>query len=200
MAQFFYTHGTMNSGKSIEVLKVVHNYEEQNKRVILLTSGVDNRTKVGEVASRIGLRKDAHCIYPDTDIFEYINQLEEGVTDGSPLYAVVVDECQFLTTKQVRQLAQLVDECEVPVLCFGLKNDFQNQLFEGSQALLTYADKIHEMKTVCKHCNRKATMNMRLHDGVPVYEGEQVQIGGNESYAAVCRACYYNPPLPVKVK
>lgn len=197
MAQFFYTHGTMNSGKSIEVLKVVHNYEEQNKRVILLTSGVDDRTQVGMVASRIGLQKEAHCIYAETNVLELISQLESQVEDSitQPLYAIVVDECQFLTRDQVKQLSEIVDKQNVPVLCFGLKNDFRNQLFEGSQALLTYADKVHEMKTVCQYCNKKATMNMRLHDGKPVYEGEQIQIGGNESYAAVCRSCYNDPPF-----
>ena len=194
MAQLFYTHGTMNSGKSIEVLKVVHNYEEQNKRVILLTSGLDDRTRVGEVSSRIGIRKDAGCIYKDTDIFQYIRGIESQVTDGRQLYAIVVDECQFLTLEQVRQLSRIVDELKVPVLCYGLKNDFMNQLFEGSRALLIYADKITEIKTVCKYCNRKATMNLRLHNGVPVYEGEQIQIGGNESYQAVCRSCYHNVP------
>lgn len=199
MAQLYYTHGTMNSGKSIEVLKVAHNYIEQGKEVYLLTSVIDNRDGIGVISSRIGLRKEADLIFKDTNlkdlVYQKVLELQEG---DEHLYAVIVDESQFLRREQVYQLAQVVDDYGIPVLCYGLKNDFTNHLFEGSKALLTYADKITEMKTVCYYCDRKATMNLRLMNGRPTYEGEQIQIGGNESYVSVCRRCYHNPPIKIK--
>lgn len=199
MAQLYYTHGTMNSGKSIEVLKVAHNYIEQGKEVYLLTSVIDNRDGIGVISSRIGLRKEADLIFKDTNlkdlVYQKVLELQEG---DEHLYAVIVDESQFLRREQVYQLAQVVDDYGIPVLCYGLKNDFTNHLFEGSKALLTYADKITEMKTVCYYCDRKATMNLRLLNGRPTYEGEQIQIGGNESYVSVCRRCYHNPPIKIK--
>lgn len=189
MAQLFFKYGAMNSGKSIEILKVAHNYEEQNKPVLLFTSALDNRDEVGYVSSRIGLRREAIPIYGDTDIFEIVR------THNPKLYCVLVDECQFLNENSIRQLVRVVDELDIPVMAFGLKNDFQNRLFEGSRQLLIYADKIEEMKTICWFCARKATMNLRVEDGKPVYTGEQIQIGGNESYYPVCRKCHANPPL-----
>lgn len=199
MAQLYYTHGTMNSGKSIEVLKVAHNYIEQGKEVYLLTSVIDNRDGIGVISSRIGLREEADLIFKDTNlkdlVYQKVLELQEG---DEHLYAVIVDESQFLRREQVYQLAQVVDDYGIPVLCYGLKNDFTNHLFEGSKALLTYADKITEMKTVCYYCDRKATMNLRLMNGRPTYEGEQIQIGGNESYVSVCRRCYHNPPIKIK--
>lgn len=199
MAQLYYTHGTMNSGKSIEVLKVAHNYIEQGKEVYLLTSVIDNRDGIGVISSRIGLRKEADLIFKDTNLKDLVYQkVLELQEEDEHLYAVIVDESQFLRREQVYQLAQVVDDYGIPVLCYGLKNDFTNHLFEGSKALLTYADKITEMKTVCYYCDRKATMNLRLMNGRPTYEGEQIQIGGNESYVSVCRRCYHNPPIKIK--
>lgn len=199
MAQLYYTHGTMNSGKSIEVLKVAHNYIEQGKEVYLLTSVIDNRDGIGVISSRIGLREEADLIFKDTNLKDLVYQkVLELQEEDEHLYAVIVDESQFLRREQVYQLAQVVDDYGIPVLCYGLKNDFTNHLFEGSKALLTYADKITEMKTVCYYCDRKATMNLRLFNGRPTYEGEQIQIGGNESYVSVCRRCYHNPPIKIK--
>jgi thymidine kinase len=189
MAQLFYRYGAMNSGKSIEILKVAHNYEEQGKKVVILTSAVDSRAGVGMVASRIGLERKARPIYPDTNIYDLIKAIP-GSTD-----CVLIDEAQFLLKRHVVECARVVDELNVPVMTFGLKNDFMNHLFEGSEALLLYADKIEEMKTICWFCAKKATMNLRIHDGQPVYDGEQIQIGGNESYFPVCRKHYNNPPL-----
>lgn len=189
LAQLFFKYGAMNSGKSIEILKVAHNYEEQNKPVLIFTSALDNRDEVGYVSSRIGLRREAIPIAEDTDIFGIVR-------DHSPkLYCVLIDECQFLNEDSILQLVRIVDELDIPVMAFGLKNDFQNHLFEGSRQLLIYADKIEEMKTICWFCARKATMNLRVEDGKPVYTGEQIQIGGNESYYPVCRKCHTNPPL-----
>ena len=187
MAQLFFHYGAMNSGKSIEILKAAHNYEEQDKQVVLMTSGIDTRSGVGEISSRIGLRRDAFPIFDDTDIYAVIKQAETNPA------CVLIDEAQFLKKHHVLELAKVVDELGIPVMTFGLKNDFRNELFEGSKYLLLYADKIVEMKTICWFCKHKALMNLRVHNGKPVYEGEQVQIGGNESYYPVCRRHYFNP-------
>ena len=189
MAQLYYRYGAMNSGKSIELLKVAYNYEEQGKKVVLFTSGLDNRTKTGEISSRIGNRSEAIAITEDTDIFEIVSNL-----DYKPA-CVLIDEAQFLKKEHVIQLARIVDILDIPVMAFGLKNDFMNELFEGSKYLLLYAEKIEEIKTICWFCAKKATMNLRFHDGKPVYAGEQIQIGGNEAYYPVCRRHYFNPPL-----
>lgn len=195
MAQFFFEYGAMGSGKTIEILKVAHNYEIQGRKVALLTSSVDTRSGRGVVASRIGLSRSAQPIEPDLDLFDYIAALnqQEQESDGHPLAAVLIDEAQFLKKDQVIQCARVVDDLHIPVMAFGLKNDFQNHLFEGSEYLLLYADKIEEMKTICHYCGHKATMNLRINNGKPVYEGEQVQIGGDESYYPVCRYHYFHP-------
>ncbi|MDO5457530.1 MAG: thymidine kinase [Atopococcus tabaci] len=192
MAQLFFKYGAMNSGKSIEILKVANNYEEQNKRVLLFTTATDNRSGVGIISSRIGLSRKAEIIYEDTDIYEDVLADENQVS-----YAcLMIDEAQFLTKSHVLQLTRIVDNLDIPVMAFGLKNDFKNDLFEGSKALLIYAEKIEEIKTICWFCHKKAIMNMRVdNNGKPVYEGEQIQIGGNESYYPVCRKHYFNPPL-----
>ncbi len=189
LAQLFFKYGAMNSGKTIEILKVAHNYEEQNKPVIIMTSGRDSRDGVGMVASRIGLKRKAVPIFHDDDIFEMVKKINAKAN------CVLIDEAQFLTKAHVFELAKIVDELKIPVMAFGLKNDFKNELFEGSKYLLLYADKLEEMKTICWFCAKKATMNLRFHDNKPVYEGEQIQIGGNESYYPVCRKHYYNPPM-----
>lgn len=192
MAQLFFKYGAMNSGKSIDILKVAHNYEEQGKKVVLLTSGVDDRSGRGVIASRIGLSRKVQPVMADTDIYDYVCQMSEKI------YCVLIDEAQFLKKRHVLQLIKIVDELHIPVMTFGLKNDFKNELFEGSKYLLIYADKIEEMKTICWFCGKKATMNLRVHNGQPVYEGEQVQIGGNESYYPVCRYYYFHPKIQGK--
>lgn len=189
MAQLFFKYGAMNSGKSIDILKVAHNYEEQGKPVVLMTSGVDDRSGRGIIASRIGLERKVKPIMDDTNIYDYVNKMDRKI------YCVLIDEAQFLKEEHVLQLIKIVDELNIPVMAFGLKNDFRNELFEGSKYLLIYADKIEEMKTICWFCPHKATMNLRIHNGKPVYEGEQVQIGGNESYYPVCRKHYFHPQL-----
>ena len=189
MAQLFFKYGAMNSGKSIDILKVAHNYEEQGKPVVLMTSGVDDRSGRGIIASRIGLERKVKPIMDDTNIYDYVNKMDRKI------YCVLIDEAQFLKKEHVLQLIKIVDELNIPVMAFGLKNDFRNELFEGPKYLLIYADKIEEMKTICWFCPHKATMNLRIHNGKPVYEGEQVQIGGNESYYPVCRKHYFHPQL-----
>lgn len=192
MSQLFFRYGAMNSGKSIEILKVAHNYEEQNKSIILLTSAVDTRTGVGIVSSRIGLQRKAIPVTNETDIFELVKSTDPAAA------CVLIDEAQFLNKEHILQCAKIVDEMNIAVMAFGLKNDFRNHLFEGSEYLLLYADKIEEIKTICWFCRKKATMNLRVHDGLPVYEGEQVQVGGNESYYPVCRQHYFHPNLAQK--
>ena len=189
MAQLFFRYGAMNSGKSIEILKVAHNYEEQNKRVILMTSAVDDRAGVGMIASRIGLERTAIPITHETNLYDIIKATDPKAA------CVLIDEAQFIHKHHIFEAARVVDELHIPVMAFGLKNDFRNELFEGSKYLLLYADKIEEMKTICWFCAKKAIMNLRIHDGQPVYEGKQVLIGGNESYYPVCRHHYFHPPL-----
>ncbi|MDP5274075.1 thymidine kinase [Chengkuizengella axinellae] len=183
MAQLFFRYGSMNSGKSIDILKVAHNYEEHGKEVLIFTSGIDDRDEVGYISSRIGFKRKAIPIYNDTNLIDIVKE-------KSNIACILVDEVQFLKKDQVLQFAKIVDEFNIPVIGYGLKNDFRNELFEGSQYMLLYADKIEEIKTICSFCSRKATMVLRFEDGKPVYSGEQIQIGGNESYHSVCRKCY----------
>jgi thymidine kinase len=182
----------MNAGKSIEVLKIAHNYEEQGKKVLILTSSIDDRHGVGKITSRVGLVREAITIFNNTDIIALVK-------GALPVNCVLVDEGQFMSEKSVAQLCRVVDQYSIPVIVYGLKTDFQNKLFPGSEALICWADKIEEVKTVCWFCDRKAMVNMRIHDGKPVREGEQIMIGGNESYIPVCRRCYLSPELESKV-
>lgn len=189
MAQLYFKYGTMNSGKTIEILKVAHNYEEQGKRVLIMTSALDTRDGVGMVSSRIGMRREALAIDDDFDVFGFIQEEQ----NQEELFCVLIDEAQFLKRHHVFALARVVDELDIPVMAFGLKNDFRNELFEGSKYLLLFADKIEEIKTICHYCSKKATMVLRMQDGKPMYDGEQIQIGGNETYVSVCRRHYFNP-------
>ncbi|KRL84217.1 thymidine kinase [Ligilactobacillus apodemi DSM 16634 = JCM 16172] len=191
VAQLFFRYGAMNSGKTIEILKVAHNYEEQDKSVIIMTSGLDDRDEVGYVSSRIGLKRKAFPIFEEDDLFLKVKELDPKAA------CVLVDEAQFLNKHHVLELTRVVDELNIPVMTFGLKNDFRNELFEGSKYLLLYADKIEEMKTICWFCNKKAIMNLRINDGRPVYSGKQIEIGGNESYYPVCRKHYVAPPTDI---
>ncbi|HEY0222638.1 thymidine kinase [Lactovum miscens] len=189
MAQFYFRYGTMNSGKSIDILKVTHNYEEEGKPVLLMTSNLDTRIGKGKVASRIGISHDAVAIDEGFKVFDYVAALSEKPR------CILIDESQFLSKENIYDFAKIVDNLNIPVIAYGLKNDFRNELFEGSKYLLLLADKIEEIKTICWYCEKKATMVLRLLDGKPIFEGEQVQIGGNESYIPVCRKHYMNPEL-----
>ncbi|MDO5441369.1 MAG: thymidine kinase [Bacillota bacterium] len=185
MAQLYYRYSTMNAGKSIDLIKVAYNYEERGKHILTLAPSVDNRYGVGQITSRIGVSRKAIIVDSSTDI-EKLYLEEES---KQHLDCILIDEAQFLTKQQVIQLAIIVDTHNCPVLCYGLKNDFSNELFEGSHYLLVYADKIEEIKTIC-HCGRKATMVARVVDGKMVTEGEQVVIGGNDMYVSLCRKHY----------
>lgn len=190
MAQLYFEYGAMGSGKSIEILKVAHNYESQDKEVLLLTPLVDDRDGIGVIASRIGLKRPATVVAEDENLYEMIKDRK-----NEKLAAVLVDEAQFLTADQVDQLAYVVDELSLPVMAFGLKQDAFNHLFEGSRRLLEIADKLEEMKTICSFCGKKATTQLRIANGQPQYSGNQVQIGGDESYLPTCRKHWYHPIL-----
>ncbi|RIX60562.1 thymidine kinase [Paenibacillus nanensis] len=187
MAQLYYKYGTMNSGKSFEIIKVAHNYEEQGKPVLIYSPAVSARGSVDRVGSRVGFEREAIPVGEDTDLYESV---KSRVESSGRIYCVLIDEAQFLKKHHIIELTRVVDELNIPVMAFGLKNDFQNHLFEGSYNLLVQADKIEEIKTICWYCDRKATMVIRFRDGKPVNSGEQIQIGGNEDYKPVCRKCY----------
>ncbi len=175
----------MNAGKSIELIKVAYNYEERGKRVLVLTPSVDDRYGVGVIASRIGVTREAIAVNEETNILELFMKENKK----SPIDCVLVDECQFLKKHHVQELVEIVDSCDTPVLAYGLKNDFKNELFEGSYYMLVYADKIEEIKTIC-WCGRKATMVARIVDGKFVKTGEQIVVGGNDMYISLCRKHY----------
>lgn len=180
------------------MLKIAHNYEERGKRVMVLTSALDNRSGLGGVSSRIGIGRPATPVPQGDSILRIVNATLSTTTyvDGHAIWpeCILVDEAQFLTAQQVTDLATIVDSQDVPVICFGLKTDFQGKLFEGSKALFEMADKLEEIKTVCQWCGHKATMNLRTCEGKPVYDGDQVQIGDHE-YLSVCRYHYLNPQI-----
>ena len=160
MAKMFFTYSTMGAGKSANLLMVAHNYELQGKEVLLLTPAIDDRKDVGVIRSRTGMVRYAYAIFEEDSLLDIVN---EGLKEGMDIHCILVDESQFLTREHVIQLSEIADYFNVPVMCYGLKNDFQNKLFEGSEALLLYADKIQEIKTICvkECCRKKAIMNLR---------------------------------------
>lgn len=173
----------MNAGKSTSLLQSAHNYREQGMDVMLFTAAIDDRYGHGIVRSRIGLSAEATVFDEHTDFKKLVREQYEVLK----LACVLVDEAQFLTAAQVDQLAEIVDEVSLPVLCYGIRTDFQGELFSGSSRLLAVADKLFELKTVCS-CGRKATMTIRLDDmGRAIAAGDQVEIGGNERYESKCR-------------
>lgn len=183
MAKLYFYYASMNAGKSTQLLQADFNYRERGMRTMLWTAAIDDRFGPGRIASRIGLEADAFTYARNTDIRAEV----EAEHARGPLACVLVDEAQFLTRNQVFQLAGICDELGVPVLAYGLRTDFQANLFEGSATLLALADVLTEIKAICA-CGRKATMNLRLDaEGRPVRKGAQTEIGGNERYVAVCR-------------
>jgi thymidine kinase len=182
VAKLYFYYASMNAGKSSTLLQADFNYRERGMRTSLWTAELDSRSE-GMVRSRIGLEADAHRYTPATDLWSAVMAAHRA----EPLDAVLIDEAQFLTKEQVWQCARLADEAGIPVVCYGLRTDFQGELFAGSAALLGIADKLVELKGVC-HCGRKATMNLRVDEtGAAVREGEQTEVGGNERYVALCR-------------
>ncbi|MEM7703742.1 MAG: thymidine kinase [Pseudomonadota bacterium] len=182
MAKLYFYYSSMNAGKSTTMLQADFNYRERGMRTMVWTAELDTRS-AGKVKSRIGLEADSHLYRPDTDLF---TEVESEHAKGA-LDCVLLDEAQFLTKDQVWQLARLSDELGIPVLCYGLRTDFQGELFPGSSVLLGIADALVELKAVC-WCGRKAAMNLRVDgSGRAVLEGEQTEIGGNDRYVALCR-------------
>ncbi|TKB49770.1 thymidine kinase [Ferrimonas sediminicola] len=186
MAQLYFYYSAMNAGKSTSLLQSAYNYRERGMEVLVMTAGLDDRYGLGKVTSRIGLSSDALIYRREDDLLAMVKERNAQ----QPVNCLLVDECQFLTKAQVRQLTYLVDKLDIPVLCYGLRTDFQGELFEGSHYLLAWADKLVELKTIC-HCGRKANMVVRMDgEGNPVRNGDQVHIGGNDSYVSMCRTHY----------
>jgi thymidine kinase len=183
MAKVYFYYAAMNAGKSTVLLQSSYNYRERGMRTLLFTPAIDTRFGPGRIESRIGLRAGATSLGAADNILNRVRTEH----DRSPVACVLVDEAQFLTSEQVWQLTDIADVLDIPVLCYGLRTDFQGKLFPGSAALLGIADDLTELKTIC-HCGRKATMNLRVdQDGRGVQEGAQVEIGGNDRYVATCR-------------
>ncbi|MCC6511012.1 MAG: thymidine kinase [Pirellulaceae bacterium] len=184
MAKLYFYYSVMNAGKSTMLLQSNYNYQERGMQTLILTPELDSRFGRGRIASRIGLQADATSFTQADDLL----QLASRQYQRTPFHCVLLDEAQFLTRRQVRQLSDVCDQLDVPVLAYGIRTDFLGNLFEGSMELLAWADSLVEIKTIC-HCGRKATFQLRLDaDGQPVKSGSQVQIGGNERYVSVCRA------------
>lgn len=183
MAQLYFYYSAMNAGKSTALLQSAYNYKERGMHVEIFTAALDDRYGRGKVSSRIGLHADAHLFQAETELFEAINALHTA----SSMNCVFIDEAQFLSKEQVKQLCKVVDELNIPVLAYGLRTDFLAETFAGSHYLLAWADKLVELKTIC-HCGRKANFVVRRDEnGRVVREGEQVQVGGNDSYESMCR-------------
>ena len=183
MAKLYFQYSTMNAGKSTLLLQASHNYRERGMNTYLLTAQFDNRVGEGQIGSRIGISQDADTFAPGQDLFD---KIEAHLTENS-CACVFIDEAQFLEEEQVWQLAQAEDDLKVPVMCYGSRVDFQGKLFPGSAALLALADEMREIRTIC-HCGKKATMVIRQNEnGETLTEGDQVQIGGNETYVSLCR-------------
>ena len=183
MAQLYFYYSSMNAGKSTHLLQSSYNYNECGLNTLLYTAQIDDRYAKGKVSSRLGIDADAQLFNEATNLLSEIKVLLQE----KPLACVLIDEAQFLTKAQVKQLTDIVDDLNIPVLAYGIRTDFLGQTFSGSAALLAWADKLVELKTIC-HCGRKANFVIRLDgNGNAVTGGEQVEVGGNERYQALCR-------------
>ena len=187
MAKLYFNYSSMNAGKSTMLLQANHNYTERGMNAQLYTSELDTRFGNDEITSRIGLKKKSNIFTTETDIYsDILNKNNEVSVD-----CLLIDEAQFLTKEQVAQLGMIVDKLDIPVLAFGIRTDFQGNLFEGSKYLLAWADNLKEIKTVC-HCGRKATMVLRINDkGQVIEDGMQIEIGGEDKYVSVCRKHFF---------
>ena len=191
MAKLYFNYSSMNAGKSTAVLQANHNYLERGMKTKMFTFSGDNRYEENRIVSRIGISADALPFSEDTDLFQSLIEDKDQIE----IKCVLIDEAQFLTKKQVAQLGKIADELDTAVLAFGIRTDFQGELFEGSKYLLAWADNLKEIKTVC-WCGRKATMVVRLDkEGNIVSQGEQLEIGGNEKYVPLCRAHFNKKKL-----
>ena len=185
MAKLYFKYGAMGSSKTAQALITRYNYEENDLRVWLIKPSADSRDGEAVIRSRIGLEGVAQILSPEADVLEIFRTEQQGKCD-----VIIVDECQFLTEEQIDQLRAIVDEHNVPVMCFGLRTDFQCRLFAGSRRLMEVADTIQEIKTICD-CGAKATVNARIDsEGHIVTQGAQLFLGGNDSYIAMCHKCW----------
>ena len=185
MAKLYFKYGAMGSSKTAQALITKYNYEENGLKVWLLKPSADTRDGEDILRSRIGLEAKVEVATPDCDIYTRFRQTRKGCCD-----IIIVDECQFLTPAQIDQLRAIVNDFDIPVICFGLRTDFQTKLFPGSRRLMEIADTFDEIKTICD-CGNKATVNARIDcNGYIVTEGAQVVLGGNDSYIAMCHRCY----------
>ena len=184
MAKLYFKYGAMGSSKTAQALITKYNYEENGLNVWLVKPSADTRDGADILRSRIGLEASVEVIPPTVDVLERFKAQQAGKCD-----VIIVDECQFMTGEQIDQLRTIVNDYAVPVLCFGLRTDFQTRLFPGSRRLMELADVFEEIKTMCD-CGAKATVNARISDGYIVTEGAQVVLGGNDSYIAMCHRCY----------
>jgi thymidine kinase len=183
MAQLYFYYSSMNAGKSTHLLQSSYNYNECGLRTVLYTAKIDDRYEKGKVSSRLGINADAQLFTTETDLLAEITAMKSD----DKIACVLIDEAQFLLKEQVKQLTDIVDDLHIPVLAYGIRTDFLGQTFTGSAALLAWADKLVELKTIC-HCGRKANFVIRLNsDGKAATGGEQVEVGGNERYQALCR-------------
>lgn len=188
MAQLYFYYSSMNAGKSTHLLQSSYNYNECGLRTVLYTAQIDDRYSQGKVSSRLGINAEAQLFNSDTDLLVEVNLMQAD----EPIACVLIDEAQFLTKVQVRQLTDIVDELHIPVLAYGIRTDFLGQTFSGSAALLAWADKLVELKTIC-HCGRKANFVIRINsNGNAATDGAQVEVGGNERYQALCRKHFKN--------
>ena len=188
MAALHFIYSTMNAGKSTALLQASHGYRERGLEAMVFTSSKDDRYGESEVVSRVGLRSPAHTYSESDNILKMVHDENEK----HELSCILIDEAQFLTKDQVKQLGKIVDELKITVMAFGIRTDFQGELFEGSKYLLAWADKLKELRAVC-HCGSKATMIVRVsEDGSIMRSGDQVEIGGNERYLSLCRKCFYS--------
>ncbi|WP_104399387.1 thymidine kinase [Vibrio penaeicida] len=186
MAQMYFYYSAMNAGKSTTLLQSSFNYQERGMNPLIYTAALDDRYGMGKVSSRIGLQSEAQLFNEKTDLYAEISKRNTE----EKRHCILIDECQFLSRDQVYQLTEVVDKLGIPVLCYGLRTDFLGELFEGSRYLLSWADKLVELKTIC-HCGRKANMVIRTDEqGNAIAEGDQVAIGGNDRYVSVCRKHY----------
>jgi thymidine kinase len=190
MAKLHFRYAAMNAGKSTALLQAAFNYEERGMQVVLLTAELDHREGVGKITSRLGLTRDALTFHTQHSIAERIGTAQRQAWI-SRLACVLIDEAQFLTLAQVEELHRWVHEHRTPAMCYGIRSDFQGKAFPGSAALLTLADEVAEMKTICD-CGKKASMNARFDDeGQRIRQGGQILIGGNTRYRALCPDCFY---------
>lgn len=183
MAKLYFYYSAMNAGKSTTLLQSSYNYRERGMNTLILAPEIDDRFRIGKVTSRIGLESEATTFSTADNLLVLV----KAALGQDSIHCILIDEAQFLTRLQVRQLSDICDTLDVPVMAYGLRTDFQGNLFEGSEALLAWADSLVEIKTIC-HCGRKATMVLRIDgDGKAIKDGQQVQIGGNDRYLSVCR-------------